>query len=150
MLKIKGEGLSIKPKALRGIVGYEFHPNLAVEGMLAFGVSDGSTDVDAGIPVNLSMKVEHAYGIYVKPKFDVTPQFEVFGRLGYAETKLKATVSALGMSASDSSSDGDFSYGLGVAYRFDPRMSVGLDYMRNYNKDGVKIDGVTLSLGYRF
>jgi predicted porin len=139
MLKMKAEGESVKPNALRGIVGYTLHPNVAVEGMLAFGVGDDSIN-------GVDVKLQHAYGAYVKPKFDVTPQFEVFGRLGFTEAKFKATDAA----GSESDSDNDFSYGLGAAYRFNPRMSVGLDYMRYSDKDGVKVDGVTVSFGYRF
>jgi opacity protein-like surface antigen len=150
--KFKEEGVgSVKPNALRGIVGYEFHPNVAVEGMLAFGISDDSISVDEGFgPINVDLKLQHAYGIYVKPKFNVTPEFEVFGRLGYTQAKFKATASFAGVSVSESDSDGDVSYGLGAAYRFNPRMSVGLDYMRYSDKDGVKVDGVTVSFGYRF
>ena len=35
--QLKTNGSNAKPSALRGIVGYDFHPNVAVEGMLAFG-----------------------------------------------------------------------------------------------------------------
>jgi outer membrane autotransporter protein len=153
VLKFKAEGQpNLKPSALRGIVGYEFHPNLAVEGMLAFGVSNDDFNVDDGLGgvANVEVKLQHAYGIYVKPKFNVTPQFEVFGRLGYNRIKTKETDTAFGASESFSDSDGDFAYGLGAAYRFNPRMSVGLDYMRYFDKDGGKIDGVTVSFGYRF
>jgi opacity protein-like surface antigen len=151
-VKIKPEGSeSAKLGALRGIVGYDLHPNIAVEGMLAFGVNDDKESFDVGgVTVNAKLELQNAYGIYVKPKFNPTKELELFGRLGYARTKLKATVSALGFSESASDSDSDFSYGAGLKYNFDPRMSVGLDYMRYFDKDGVKIDGVTVGFGYRF
>lgn len=38
----------------------------------------------------------------------------------------------------------------GIAYRFEPRYNIGLDYMRYFDKEGTKVDGVTVSLGYRF
>jgi opacity protein-like surface antigen len=147
--KVKDElSGSIKPNALRGIVGYTLHPNVAVEGMLAFGISDDSLTFDDGFgPVTTELKLQHAYGIYVKPKFNVTPEFEVFGRLGYTKAKFKWN-DVGGESGSDS--EGDVSYGLGAAFNFNPRMSVGLDYMRYSDKDGVKVDGVTLNFGYRF
>jgi opacity protein-like surface antigen len=143
VMKIEGDGLpNVKPNALRGIVGYAYHPNLAMEGMLAFGVRDDSFN-DAG--VNVDVKLKNAWGIYLKPKFDVTPQLEVFGRLGATKTNIKATAAGV----SESERKGDLSWGLGAAYRFNPRMSVGLDYMR-YSDDTSRVDGVTLSLGYRF
>lgn len=33
-------GTQTKPGAIRGIVGWDVHPNVAIEGMLAFGVKD--------------------------------------------------------------------------------------------------------------
>jgi opacity protein-like surface antigen len=146
-LKLKGEGESINLGALRGILGYDLHSNIAIESMLAFGVND-EKESDGTVTVKLGL--QNAYGIYVKPKFNPTKELELFARLGLARSKLKATVSAPGISVSASDSDSDFSYGAGLKYNFDPRMSVGLDYMRYFDKDGVTIDGVTVGFGYRF
>ena len=51
---------------------------------------------------------------------------------------------------SESDSDGSFAWGLGGRYNFSKTLYGGLDYMQYYKKDGVKIDGVTLNVGYRF
>src|SRR5947208_2695541 len=68
-LKISDSGLSFKPALLRGIVGYNFHDNFAVEGMLGFGVRKDSTSTTVGgVPVNVSEKVSSTVGVYVKPK----------------------------------------------------------------------------------
>lgn len=131
-------GFNANPKAIRGIVGYEFHPNLAVEGMAAFGVHDGS---DRGVDVKLSS----AYGVFLKPKIDWN-NFEAFARVGWAHERLRA--SAPGVSATGSGSD--FAWGAGAAYNINPRTYVSLDYMRLYDKDRTKIDGWTLGVGYRF
>lgn len=124
----------VSPQALRGIVGYNFHPYFGLEGMLQIGTSSDS-----------GLKVEDAFGLFVKPKYDFN-NFEVFGRLGWVRTKLKA--SGNGFTVSDS--DNDFAYGLGVNYNFNPRTYAGIDYMRQYDKDGLKIDGWTINVGYRF
>lgn len=87
------------------------------------------------------------FGVYVKPRVTID-SFELFGRLGYADTRLKPT--AGGFSAKETSSGSDWSYGLGANFNISPRAHVGLDYMRYYNKDDTKIEGVTLGLGYRF
>jgi opacity protein-like surface antigen len=141
--KVSGDGGSAKPGLLRGIIGYNFHPNLAVEGMAAVGIKDDSRNI-GGVDVNA--KVQHSLGIYLKPKFNVTPALEVFGRAGYASTQVKLD-SALG---SSSTRQGDWSYGAGLTYSFGRATYAGLDYMRYADKDGVKVDGVTLSVGYRF
>jgi outer membrane autotransporter protein len=150
-LKISDSGISVKPAMLRGIVGYNFNNNLAFEGMLGLGVRKDSTSTTfAGVPVDVQEDVRHIVGIYVKPKAVIGDAFEVFGRLGYAQTRVRATVSAAGVSASDSASDSSLSYGIGANFNVSPKMYVGVDYMRYFKKDDTKIDGFTVALGYRF
>lgn len=131
-------GFRSRPQAIRGIVGYNFHPNFAVEGMAAFGTRSGT---DAGIDTKLSS----AYGVFLKPKYDFN-NIEVFARVGWARERVRA--SALGVS--DSATDNDFAWGAGASYSINPRTYVALDYMRLHNKDSARIDGWTLGVGYRF
>lgn len=137
-LEFKGNGFKANPGAVRGIVGYEFHPNIAAEGMLMFGTNSAS---DQGTDV----KLKNAYGLFVKPKYDFG-NVEAFGRLGWVRGKVGVSNAA----GSTSDSKSDFAFGLGANYRFNPRMSVGLDWMRYLDKDGIKIQGVTVNFGYRF
>jgi len=143
-LNIKANDVNIDAdtQALRGIIGYNFHPYFAVEGMAAFGTT--SDDFTFG-GVDGKVKVRNTFGIFLKPKYQIN-NFEVFGRLGWARTKVK--VSAVGGSASGS--DNDFAYGVGVNYNINPRTYVGLDYTRLLDKDGTKVGGWTASVGYRF
>jgi opacity protein-like surface antigen len=150
-LKISESGLSVKPGMLRGILGYNFGENLALEGMLGFGVrKDNANGVFTGVPVNIEGDVRHMVGIYVKPKVVLGNAFELFGRLGYTDTRLRTTASVAGFRGSETSSGSDWSYGLGGNFNIAPRAYVGLDYMRYYKKNDVKLDGVTVSVGYRF
>jgi opacity protein-like surface antigen len=150
-LKIQESGFDSKPGMLRGIVGFNFNDYLAVEGLLGFGVRKDNTDVTfGGVTANVESDVRHMVGIYVKPKVMLGDGFELFGRLGYTDTRLRSTASVAGFSASDTSSGSDVSYGLGANFNVAPRAYVGVDYMRYYNKDDVKLDGLTVSVGYRF
>jgi opacity protein-like surface antigen len=150
-LKIEETGVSVKPGMLRGIVGFNLHENLAVEGMLGFGIrKDNSNTTFSGVPVNIESELRHMVGIYAKPKVMLGDAVELFGRLGYADTKIRSSASVAGFSASDSSSGSDWSYGLGANFNIAPRAYVGVDYMRYYNKNDTKLDGVTVSVGYRF
>lgn len=139
--KFSIDGDEYKPHlgALNGVLGYGVHPNLAVEGMLALGVKD---DTVGGVKLEL----QHSYGLFVKPRVMVSPAVELFGRIGYMESKVKA--SALGISARDS--DGDWAYGLGANYYFQPDTYGTLSYMRLYDKDGERVDGLTLGVGMKF
>nr|WP_297531605.1 porin family protein [uncultured Roseateles sp.] len=140
-VKVKDDffNVSFKPGAIRGIVGWDLHPNVALEGMLAGGVSDDTTQ-------GVKAKISRSYGLYVVPKYSLTPEFEVFGRLGYADSKVKLS-SSLG---SSSGSDSSFSWGLGAKYNFNKQVYGAVDYMSYFDKDSTTVTGVTLSVGYRF
>lgn len=140
---VSGNGFSAEPTVLRGIVGAELHPNVAVEGMLGFGVKDDSASV-LGLPIDVEVK--HTWGLFAKPKVMLADRVELYGRLGYARTKVEA--SGLGLNRTDT--EGDFAYGLGANINITPRAYAGLDWMQYYDKDGVKADGLTLSVGMRF
>lgn len=142
-IKVDGFSGSIKPGVLRGILGADFHPNLAAEAMLGVGVKDDTINI-AGVSVKA--EVQRTFGFYIKPKFNVTNELELFARLGYANSKIK--VSALGVS--DSDSEGDVSYGAGLSYSFTPTAYGMVDYMSYYDKDGVKANGFTLGVGFKF
>ena len=138
-MTVKGSGFTAHPGAIRGILGYNVSPYVGVEGMLAGGVSNSS---DQGVDT----KLKSAYGLFVKPKYDFG-NTEVFGRVGWAHTNLDLSC---GVGACSGGSANDFAYGLGVKYNFTRNMNVGLDYMRLADKNGVKVGGVTLGVGYNF
>lgn len=142
---VSAEGEDFNPSVLRGLLGYQVTPNLALEAMYGVNLSDDTTRVSG---VSVKGEVQHTYGFYIKPQYAVTPVLTVFGRLGYAESKVKLSAPSLGIQASDS--DNDVSYGLGLGYTLSPKASVTADYMSYYNKDGVKATGITLGLAYRF
>jgi outer membrane autotransporter protein len=132
--QIHGNGFKATPGAVRGIIGYDLNPNLAVEGMLEGGTRDAT---DNGV----TAKLQSSYGLFVKPKYDFG-NAEVFARAGWARTNLDLSTGNV--------SSNDFAYGVGAKYNVTPRMNVGLDYTRLADKNGVKVDGVTLGLGYHF
>ena len=150
-LKISGSRADVQPGALRGILGYNFHPNFAVEGMLGFGVVKDDKDVTVGTTrVNVEGNVDYMYGLYLTPKAMLGPNFEVYGRLGYADTHLKNTATSGFFQSNNDKSGDDWSYGIGGNWHFSPTAYVGLDWMQYYDKNSTKIEGVTLGLGLRF
>lgn len=138
LFSINGSGDTYKPKLARVVVGKDIHENLSVEGMYANTLSKGSTN---GTAISISN-----YGIYLKPKMEVAKDTEVFARVGWSRSAVKATTS----NTSESSSDSDGSYGLGVQTKFTKDVYGQVDYMSYYSKDGVSIKGFTVSVGTRF
>lgn len=125
---------SAHPRTIRGIVGYDVHKYAALEAMLAFSAGTDN-----------KVKLKDAYGVFVKPKYDFG-NIEAFARLGVVHTDMQDCNGG----SCRNGSGGDVAYGIGANYRVTPKMHIGLDYLRSYDKGGVRIDGVTLGVGYRF
>jgi attachment invasion locus protein len=134
-------GLSAKPNAVRGLVGYEISPNLAFEGMLAFGSGTETLRV-GGVNSGLGLKIDNMIGAFVKPKMPVGDVFELFGRAGYVSTKLTLD--------GESDREGSLAYGVGGSFKMTPALSLNVDYMIYHKKDDAKIDGYSVGLNYRF
>ncbi|MDO8911389.1 MAG: porin family protein [Phenylobacterium sp.] len=114
--------------AVQGRVGARFGQYLGVEGELAAGVKEDSVNV-AGTSVDV--KLQHQAAIYGVGYLPVSPQADLFARVGYGTSKIKA--SAAGASAAD---DGEsWNYGVGGQYFLDDKNGVRLDYTRHDFKD---------------
>jgi opacity protein-like surface antigen len=144
---IDGDGIKASPSALRGILGYELNPNLAVEGMVAFGMSDATVKVNGVSATGVKLEIDNAVGLYLKPKTKLNDQVELFGRVGFA--RVKGTISAAGF-GSETESESSFSYGAGFSYAINPTTSLNADYMQYLSKDGFKVNGFTFGVGFKF
>ncbi|MEJ7137614.1 outer membrane beta-barrel protein [Amphibiibacter pelophylacis] len=145
-LKPEGAGFSGTGSAtlLRATLGYEFDPTWAAEGMLGFGVKNGSVSyTDTTGTTSVDAKVNKMYGIYLKPRILLTEGLEGYARLGYTKVDITAKASD-GTQARGTS--GSFSYGLGLGYSINPQLYVNADYMR-YAKD---LQGFSGGLGMKF
>lgn len=130
-LKVAGSRTSSE-RMVRNVIGYELHPQLAVEGMIGQGTGGGAP------------KVNQMLGVFVKPKIlGLGNDFEITGRLGYARTKV---------TKADGSTNraGSFAYGIGASYRVHPNVVLTLDEMRYRKKDGVTVRGLTAGVGISF
>lgn len=137
--------ITASPSAIRGIVGHEFTPNFSLEGMLGLGLSSSNLSV-SGISTPVDLKIDSIYGVYVKPKAQVSPDLEVFARVGYAHVRGTSSY----QNTSSSSSGNSFSYGLGMSYAINKQMSVNFDAMSYYDKNSASATGTTIGIGYKF
>jgi len=142
-LTYKEPDVKTHPAGVRLIGGYEVHPNMAVEFVGLVGTKDSKVTL---FGESFKFKVDSVWGLFLKPKVAVTPEVELFGRLGYARTKTKIS----GYLGSVSDSGNSFAYGVGAAYAINKRVSLNFDYMSYYNRDDIRIQGPTLGLGIKF
>ena len=127
--------------AITGRVGYDFTHNFGIEGEASVGVKDQDVTF-GGVPTTLEHQFDvAAYGV---AKLPVNDNLELFGRLGYGTTEVKA--STAGFAATE---DGDsINYGVGANYFIDGRNGIRADWTRrDFQEDnGGEVD--TYAIGY--
>lgn len=116
--------------AIQGRVGYKFNPYVAVEGEVAFGVKD-----DADI------ELKHQVGAFVVGSAPITPQANVFARVGYSGATIDTPLGE---------ADGDgFAYGVGGQYDFTAKDGVRVDWTRHDYDEGAA-DVLSVSYARKF
>ncbi len=134
---------SFDNEALALTLGYNIHKNLAVEGWLGSGVrSDTKTLLGTAVKVD----TKDFYMLVLRPQVAITPMIDLYGRFGYMSGKLAAT----GGNVSLKERDHDFSYGLGFAFYNNSGLSFTIDYSQFYDKQDVKIRGLTIGAAMDF
>lgn len=134
-----------KPGIVTGFVGYQFHPNVAVEGFLGLGAKSSEVKWD-GAATGAKLKINNSLGVFVRPSVKVSDEVELFARLGYLHSKLTLSDA----SGSESDTDNGVAYGLGGNVYLSKTSYLQLNWTNYYKKDGVKIDGIGLAYGMRF
>jgi outer membrane immunogenic protein len=115
---------------LQGRLGYRLNNWFGVEGELGVGLGSDKTDLGAGLEAKTKLKHQEAlYGVGFLP---ITPQFDIVGRLGYGNTKLKTTVADV----SDSDNVQSWNFGVGGQYSFDGQNGLRADYTRHEYQGG--------------
>lgn len=156
-IKAHSDGLTLSPTALRFVAGYGITDTLAAEAMLMAGLTEGSASASYnGVTYKIGVTPAASYGIFLKPrmKFGQANDSEIFGRLGYFNAKFDVTEKASGggqyAAATWSSGESGVAFGAGAKLSVAKDAHLTFDYMRYLEKDGVKIDGVTVGLAKSF
>lgn len=134
-----------RPGLLTGTIGYQWLPNLAVEGFVAGGVSKDEIRLN-GVNTGIDADIPSAYGVFFKPGIHLGDRVELFGRVGYARTTLRLSAGGLHVDRSG----GDLAYGLGVNVHLNPRSYLQANWMNLHDSDRIRVDGVALVYGRRF
>jgi len=124
--------------AIEGRLGYRFNNWLGVEGELAGGVKDEKRSDTFGTAgtVNTKIKLQNEEAIYGVGFLPISPNFDLLARVGYGDTRIKATATATGgvgtlpASASQSAHGGSWNFGAGAQYFFDGKNGLRGDYTR--------------------
>ncbi|HET9161661.1 MAG TPA: porin family protein [Caulobacteraceae bacterium] len=115
-----------------------------VEGEVSAGTGSDTTNVGG---TNVKVKEEYQAAIYGVAKAPVGTNFDVFARVGYGTTKVKASAAGTGLSGSEQS----WNYGVGAEYFFDGHNGIRGDYTReNFRHDAGDADVWSVSYVHKF
>ena len=129
--------------AIYGRLGTEFNENFSGEIRLGIGVGDDDVNV-LGTPV--TVELNSLYGAYVRGGVPVSEQFFPYAVLGYTRGEAEAS----GPGGSIDESDSDVSFGVGADIAFSDQLSLNIEYMNWYDKDGAELSGFTFGLVSKF
>jgi len=134
-LQLDTSGEKVKLGALTGRLGYEFNPNVAIEGEGSVGVSDDEY-ADGSVPDEISL--DYQIAAYVVGKLPLPYGATLFGRVGYHDTKLDEELQL---------SDGSgLAYGAGLEFDITDSIAARFDYTEY---DGLSLSTNAIAIGAR-
>lgn len=146
-VKIDFMGSQIKatPAQLGLTLGYQYNKNLAAEAMVGIGAVDGSVKVD-GVAIPAELSVQSSYAVFARPSVALSNSVDLFGRVGYMSSKLKATV---GAESGAENFDG-LAYGFGLNVNLTSSSYITVSYLNAHNKDNVSANALSVGYGIKF
>jgi len=129
-------------------LGGRFGSYFGVEGEYAQGVDPDTVTFPSASPaIQSKTQLRHEFAAYAVGYYPVTPNFDVFARLGYGTTDFKRTFTVAPNVNVNKFGAESVNYGVGGQYFLDGKNGVRVDYTRqDYNK-GVRTDD-TWSVAY--
>ncbi len=134
-LDYREPGLKVSPDMVRGVVGYQFTPNLSMEGMVGL---HANSDTASGT----TLKLDNMVGVFGKVQAPLAEGVNVYGRLGVVRSDLKAN------GVSDARTG--LAYGAGISYDLSKTTYLNADYTKYYDRRDQKLEGLTFGVGFRF
>lgn len=129
--------------------GVRLSKYLGLEMQAATGVQEVDSSVNGQ---SVAANIDGLYSVFLKAGFEVLKNLEVFGRVGYSFVDLETKNNVTG--AKRAFTEGDFSYGAGVAYAIRDDIEVVADYTRFVDVElqggNLQAEGVSAGLRLSF
>lgn len=137
-----GFSCDLKDTGWKVFGGYRINRNFAAE---AFWGEWGEITVRSGaVTAKAELRTIGIAGLGILP---LGQQFELFGKLGIGNSKIKGTGSAPGVTITDSDSGSDLLFGFGATYNVTRNFGVRAEWERLNDSE---VDIMSVGLQYRF
>lgn len=149
--QVKAAGEKLSPSLFQLKADVEFTDGIldgiGLQGMVAAPMSDDKAN-------ELTLEIAQQNGIYLTlTNPDTQPEdLKVSILLGYASTEIETNLPSLGENGRNKDTFSDFSYGITLQDRVVEGKPFywTLDYLRYYNDDNLRVDGLGLGVTYAF
>ncbi len=138
--------------AIKFEAGTYFMDNIAVEAHVNLGMDSDTVavPVDSSTNINVDVELKSAASLFLKGDLEVSPNFNLYGLLGFSQVKVDATASAQGFSYSASTTDTGLSYGAGAEVGFGDQVFVSAEYISYISEDEYDYNGINLGVHKKF
>lgn len=130
-----------KPTMISAALGKVINQNFAVEGRFGTGLTDDNVPNGAR-----DVSVDFFLGAYAKGILPLTPRIGLYGIAGVTYGDLSAGSGGLRFS----SSDADFSYGIGADFVIGATTSINIEWARLFATSDYTLDALSVGLNFRF
>ena len=142
---------TFQPRTARLTLGQVVSSSMAVEEFAYVSSSSPAMDTTLnGLATNVSKKQNNLYGIALRPFVNVTPNFELFARLGVARAEIQTTTVSAGQSQTTTTAATHPFYGGGASYAFNRTVKATVDVSKFGNKNDTQLSNVSLGLCFNF
>ncbi len=126
--------------------GYQFTDILAAEVRVGFGIGDDTRHVRDRLR---TVKLRNYVGAYAKAGFPFGKIYP-YALAGFTRADYRHTGLITVANNSESRSETDVSYGVGVAYNFSDSLSMNIEYASLVDKKDVRLRGFNIGANFHF
>ena len=127
-------------EAVQARLSARFHPNFGIEGEGALGIEPNTLAFPSVPPLTIKNQLRRELGVYAVGYLPVTPNAEVFARVGYGNTWFKRTVHLPPNLAVNKFDADSINFGVGGQYDLDGKNGGRVDYTRQDFSKGVRTE----------
>lgn len=129
--------------ALYGRVGTKFNDYLSAEIRAGFGVGDDDVNV---LGFDVDVELENLYGVYLRGGLPTGSIAYPYVIAGYTRGEVEASVSGF----SNSESESDVSYGIGIDIAVSDRVNLNVEYINYLDKSETEVSGLSVGAVWLF
>lgn len=130
--ELKAQTFTEKDFSTLGLVaGYHVNQYVSLEARYQSGVKDHEEDVmTLEGEGSYTLEIDRQINLLVKASYPIYQHVHIFALAGYSDTTIEDTLKIKTMNQvyRDKETFDGFTYGLGVSYQFDPKVSVAIEY----------------------